>query len=74
MTESSSCQRGHPTLAKLQLSGSNKNLVSVPRFGLTPRLTGRLTVGHNMDLISTLVLCDTVESHHQATTSEDIAQ
>jgi hypothetical protein len=53
MTDPSSRQRGLPTSTKPQLSDSNKNLVLGPRRGLTPRLTGRLTVGRNMTLTLT---------------------
>jgi hypothetical protein len=49
----SSGQRKSPTSTKPQLSDSNKNLVLGPRRGLTPRLTGRLTVGRNMALTLT---------------------
>jgi hypothetical protein len=43
-------QREHPTSTKWKLSHSNKNLVSTPRWGLTPRLTGQLTFGPNVTL------------------------
>jgi hypothetical protein len=45
-------QRGRLTLIKPQLSDSNKNMVLGPRWGLTPGLTGRLTVGCNVTLTS----------------------
>jgi hypothetical protein len=51
MTDPSSRQRGRPTLTKLQLSDSIKNLVSGPRLGLTPRLTYQVTVGRNVTFI-----------------------
>jgi hypothetical protein len=47
----SSRQRGCPISTKLQLSGSNKNLNLGPRYGLTPRLTGKLTVCRNVTLM-----------------------
>jgi hypothetical protein len=50
MTDLFYCQRGRPTSAKPQLSDSNKSLVLSHRLGLTPRLTGRLTVGRNVSL------------------------
>jgi hypothetical protein len=40
----SSRQRGRPTCTKPQLSECNKYLILGPRWGLTLRLTGRLTV------------------------------
>jgi hypothetical protein len=43
-------QRWRPTLTKLQLSDGNKNLVLGPRWGLIPRLTGRMTVGRKVAL------------------------
>jgi hypothetical protein len=53
MTDPSSRQRGHPTSTKPQLSDSNKNLILGPTWGLTPRLTGQLTVGRNLTLTLT---------------------
>jgi hypothetical protein len=55
VTDPSSRQRERPTLTKAQLSHSNKNLVLGPRWGLTPRLAGRLTVRCNFTLTSTLL-------------------
>jgi hypothetical protein len=49
----SSRQRGRPTWTKPQLSECNKYPVLGPRWGLTPCLTGRLTVGRNVTLILT---------------------
>jgi hypothetical protein len=43
-------QTGRPTSTNPQLSYSNKNLVLGPRWGLTPRQTGRLIVGCNITL------------------------
>jgi hypothetical protein len=37
-----------PPSTKLQMSDSNKTLVLGPRWGLTPGLTGRLTVSRNV--------------------------
>jgi hypothetical protein len=54
MTNPSSRQRGRLASTKPQLSDSNKNLVLGSKWGLTPRLTGRLTVGHNVSLTLTL--------------------
>jgi hypothetical protein len=56
--------RGCPTSTKLQLSNSNKNLVLDPRRGLTPRLTGQLTVSHKVTLteVSQKSTADTHES------------
>jgi hypothetical protein len=39
-----------PPLSDTQLSGRNKNLLLDPRWGFTPRETGRLNVGHNITL------------------------
>jgi hypothetical protein len=39
-----------PSSTEPQMSDSNKNLVLGPRWGLTPRLTGPLTVGRNLTL------------------------
>jgi hypothetical protein len=50
MTDPSSRQRGRPTLTKQEISDSNKNLVLGPTWGLTPGLTGRLTVSRNVTL------------------------
>jgi hypothetical protein len=50
MTDPSSRQRGRATSTKPQPSDSDKNLVLGPRWGLTPRLTGRLTVSRNVTL------------------------
>jgi hypothetical protein len=55
MTDPSSHQRGCPTLTKLQLSDSNKYLVLDPRWGLTPRLIGQLTVSCNVTLTWTKI-------------------
>jgi hypothetical protein len=46
----SSRQSGRPTSTKLQLSNMNENLALGPRWGLTPRVTDRLAVGHNVTL------------------------
>jgi hypothetical protein len=51
MIDPSSRQSGRPTSTKPKLSDSNKNRVLSPRWGLTPRLTNRLTVGCNVTLI-----------------------
>jgi hypothetical protein len=53
MTDPSSCQRRRPTSIKQQLSDSNINLVFGPRWGLVPRLTGRLIVGRKAALTLT---------------------
>jgi hypothetical protein len=50
MTDPSSRQRGRPTSKKLQLPDSNKYMVLGPRWGLTPRSSGRMTVGRNVTL------------------------
>jgi hypothetical protein len=62
MTDPPSPQRGLPTLTKPKLSDSNKNLVSAPRWGSTPRLTSRLTLGRNVNLTLTLTLTQLAES------------
>jgi hypothetical protein len=41
-------REGAPRWQNRKLSDSNKNLVLGPRWGLTPRLTGRLTFGCNV--------------------------
>jgi hypothetical protein len=51
-------QRGHPTSTNPQLSKNNerekgKNWSRAPDGCLTPRQTGRLTVGHNITLTLT---------------------
>jgi hypothetical protein len=56
-------------MTKSQLSGSNKNLALGPRRGLTPRLTGQLTVGHNVTLI---VLRKTVQSNSETVVRGDL--
>jgi hypothetical protein len=43
-------REGAPTSTEPQMSDSNKNLVLGPRWALTPKLTGRLTVGRNVTL------------------------
>jgi hypothetical protein len=48
MTDPSSRQRGHSIATKPCMSDSNKNLVLGPKWGLTPGLIGRLTVGRNV--------------------------
>jgi hypothetical protein len=53
-TDPSSRQRVRPTSANPELSDSNKNLVLGPRWGLTPRQTGRLT-GRNITLTLNLL-------------------
>jgi hypothetical protein len=53
-TDTSSRQRGHPTSTNRQVSDDGKNLVLGPRWGLTPRQTGRLTVGRIVTLTLTL--------------------
>jgi hypothetical protein len=50
MIDPSSRQSVRPTSTKSQLSDRKENLALGLRWGLTPRLTGRLTVGHNMTL------------------------
>jgi hypothetical protein len=49
-TDPSSHQTGRPTSTNPKLSDSNKNLVLGPKWGLTPRQTGRLTVCRNVTL------------------------
>jgi hypothetical protein len=44
------------------MSGNNKNLVLGPRWGLTPRLTDRLTVGRNVTLTLITELVGELES------------
>jgi hypothetical protein len=54
MTDPSSPKRGRPTSTNPQLFDSNTNVVLDPRDGrLTPRQTGRLTVGRNIILTLT---------------------
>jgi hypothetical protein len=53
VADPSSRQRGRPTSTKPQTSDSNKILVLGPRWGLTPGLTGRLTVGRSVSLALT---------------------
>jgi hypothetical protein len=43
-------QKGRPTLKIPELSNSTELLVMSPRWGSTPRLTDRLTVGRNVTL------------------------
>jgi hypothetical protein len=52
MTDPSTRQRGRPISTIPHLSDSNKYvyLVLDPRWGVKPRLTGRLTVGRNVTL------------------------
>jgi hypothetical protein len=45
-----------PTSIKQQPADSNKSLVLGPRWGLTPRLTGQLTIDHNVTLTLTEVV------------------
>jgi hypothetical protein len=52
-TDPSSGHRGRPTSTNPQLSDSNKNLVLGPKWDLTPRQTGRQTVGRNITLTLT---------------------
>jgi hypothetical protein len=47
-------REGTPTATNSQMSGSNKNLVLGPRWGLTSGLTGRLTVSRNLPLTLTV--------------------
>jgi hypothetical protein len=59
-TDPTSRQRGRPTSANSQLSKNyqrekGKNWSRVPDGCLTPRRTGRLTVGRNITLILTLL-------------------
>jgi hypothetical protein len=49
-----------PTTTNPQLSESNKNVVLGPRWGLTPRETGRMTVDRNITL--TLTMVESVEN------------
>jgi hypothetical protein len=48
MIDPSSHQRGRPTSTKQQLSDINKNQVMGHRWGLTPRLIGRLIASRNV--------------------------
>jgi hypothetical protein len=48
MTDPPSRQRGRPTSTNPQMSESNK--ISFDRWGLTPKLTSRLTVGRSVTL------------------------
>jgi hypothetical protein len=67
-TDPTSCQRGRPTLTNPKLSKNNqreneKNWSRVPDGCLTPRRTGRLTVGRHITLPLTFTLdrlCDLV--------------
>jgi hypothetical protein len=52
-TDLSSWQRGRPTSTYPLLPYSNKHLVLCPRWGLTPKQTGRLAISRNV----TLTLC-----------------
>jgi hypothetical protein len=56
--------RGCPTLTKPKLSNSKKNLVLELKRGLTRRLTGQLTTGHNVTLteVSHKLTADSHES------------
>jgi hypothetical protein len=90
---SSSCKRqpvreGAPH-EQIRSCLTNKNLVFGPRCDWTPRQTGRLTVGHNINLTLTLNELvvrqspagknvsteaeDIVRVHHQTTPDEDIS-
>jgi hypothetical protein len=60
MIDPSPHQSGRLTSTKPKPSDSNKNLVLGPRWGLTQRLTSRMTVGCNVTLILTSA-CESLE-------------